>query len=137
MRLRHLFLLCAFLVQASIGPSRAFASESDANSIPRFIGFPVVIVNTSDGMRFTGLFAVSVRIKVVGQDAYKRVESERPRLQDAITQAAYRLGQLYVDPRKPIPWTHMVGEIDQSVKTIIPKENYKVLIIEATARPGE
>jgi hypothetical protein len=127
--MRLWFIILALLSAAN--PARA----EDAATVPRFVGFPVIIVNTVDGFRYTGLFAVSVRLGVRGEAAYKRLEELRPVLQDAINTAAFKLGRLYVDPRKPPPFKRMVSEIDAAVKPIIPQEKYKVLIMEVTTRP--
>ena len=127
--MRKLILLLAALLLAV--PAHA----EDAATVPRFVGFPVIIVNTVDGMRYTGLFAISVRLGVRGEAAYKRLEAMRPLLQDAIRSAVARLGTLYVDPRRPLPWNRIVSEIDASVKPVIPDEQYKVLIMEVTTRP--
>ena len=127
--MKKLLALIALMLLAL--PARA----EDAATVPRFVGFPVIIVNTVDGFRYTGLFAVSVRLGVHGEAAYKRLEDLRPVLQDAINGAAFKLARLYVDPRKPPPFKRMVSEIDAAVKPIIPKEDYKVLIMEVTTRP--
>jgi hypothetical protein len=127
------FLFSALPAYASGGGGSS--KSDDAASVPRFVGFPVIIVNTADGLRYTGLLAVTVRLGVKGEAAYKRLEDLRPLLQDAVNQAVFRLGQLYVDPRKPLPWKRMVSEIDSAVKPIIPKEKYKVVITEVTTRP--
>jgi hypothetical protein len=105
-----------------------------ADSIPRFVGFPVIIVNTSDGINYNGLFSLKVQLQVKDEAAHDRAEALRPQLQDALTEASFRLGQLYVDPRKPVPWARLMRELDTAVKRVMPNSAARVLILEMTTR---
>jgi hypothetical protein len=111
----------------------AFAADSQEN-VPRFVSFPTIIVNTSDGLNYNGLFALKLQLQVTGAAAYERTEVLRPQLQDALTQATYRMGQMYIDPRKPVPWARLVRELNAAVLKVSPKIPSRVLILEATTR---
>ncbi len=111
------------------------AQAADAqNDMPRYVGFPVIIVNTSDGLNYNGLFAAKVQLQVNGEDAFDELQALRPQLQDALTQAMFRLGQLYIDPRKPVPWERMMRELSGAVQRVSPKIPVRVLIMETTTR---
>jgi hypothetical protein len=111
----------------------ALAADTPEN-LPRYVGFPVIIVNTSDGLNYNGLFAAKVQLQVTGEDAREELEALRPQLQDALTQAMFRLGQLYIDPRKPVPWDRMLRELTGAVQRVSPKIPMRVLIMETTTR---
>lgn len=112
----------------------ATAADTEEN-VPRYLSFPIIIVNTSDGLNHNGLFSVKVQLQVKGEKAYDQLEALRPQLQDALTQATYRLGQLYVDPRRPVPWARLMRELTSAVKQTSNGINARVLILETTTRP--
>jgi hypothetical protein len=109
-------------------------AEDTQKNLPRYVGFPVIIVNTSDGLNYNGLFAAKVQLQVTGEAAQDTLEALRPQLQDALTQAMFRLGQLYIDPRRPIPWDRMMRELNSAVQRVSPKIPVRVLIMETTTR---
>jgi hypothetical protein len=125
-------LLCLMLCWLLSVPVMA---ADTMDNVPRFVSFPVIIVNTSDGQRYNGLFSVKVQLLVNSPDAHDRAEALRPQYQDALTQATYRLAQLYVDPRKPVPWTRMEQELNTAVRRVSGNAPIKVLIVEAATRP--
>ncbi len=127
--MRLLFLMLCWLVSAPV------LAADTIDNIPRFVSFPVIIVNTSDGLRYNGLFSVKVQLQVNSQDAHDSAEALRPQYQDALTQATYKLAQLYVDPRKPVPWTRLVQELNTAVRRVSGNAPIKVLIVEAATRP--
>ncbi len=116
-----------------LAASPAIAADN-ADTVPRFVGFPAIIVNTSDGISYNGLFSVKVQLQVTGTAAYERTEALRPQLHDALTQATYRLGQLYIDPRKPVPWKRLMHELNAAVHKVSPAVPARVLIMEVTTR---
>jgi hypothetical protein len=111
----------------------AVAADTEKN-LPRYVGFPVIIVNTSDGLNYNGLFAAKVQLQVTGEEAHDQLEALRPQLQDALTQAMFRLGQLYIDPHKPVPWDRLMRELTTAVQRVSPKIPVRVLIMETTTR---
>jgi hypothetical protein len=126
-------LLCLMLVGSV--PLLA-ADKDDAKNVPRYVGFPIIIVNTSDGLSYNGLFAVKVQLQVTGDSAHGELEALRPQLHDALTRATFRLGQLYIDPRRPVPWARMLSELNGAVKQVAPKIPARVLVMETTTRPS-
>jgi flagellar basal body-associated protein FliL len=106
------------------------------DSVPRYVSFPAIIVNTSDGIDYNGLFSVKVQLQVNSPAAHEQAEALRPIFQDALTQATYRLAQLYVDPRKPVPWARLKKELESAVQRVAGKTKIRVLILEATTRPS-
>jgi hypothetical protein len=122
-----------FLILFWLGVTPLQAADTMDN-VPRYVSFPVIIVNTSDGLSYNGLFSVKVQLQVNNPAAYEQAEALRPLFQDALTRATYRLAQLYVDPRKPVPWTRLVQELDSAVQRVAGKTKIRVLILEATTR---
>jgi hypothetical protein len=113
--------------------TQALAAET-SEAVPRFVSFPTIIVNTSDGVGYNGLFSVKLQFLVKSLAAHEQITALRPQYQDALTQATYRLGQLYVDPRKPIPWARLTQEFNKAARRVDPKIALRVLIVEATTR---
>jgi hypothetical protein len=134
----RLFFILLFFISAGHWPMQAFAANDPADdtqeNVPRYVSFPTIIVNTSDGIIYNGLFALKLQLQVTGATAYNQSEVLRPQLQDALTQATYRLGQMYIDPRKPVPWARLIRELNAAVVKVSPKIPMRVLIVEATTR---
>jgi hypothetical protein len=126
--MRLLFLLLAWLLAAPL------QAADTVDTVPRYVSFPVIIVNTSDGLSYNGLFSLKVQLQVNSPEAHEQAEALRPLFQDALTRATYRLAQLYVDPRKPVPWVRLMRELDSAVQRVAGKTKIRVLILEATTR---
>lgn len=108
-------------------------AESDA---PQFLPFPIIIVNTLDGPRVTGLFSVTVQLHTNSVEAFHRLEKLRPLIQDALTRTTIDLGQNYVDPRDPLPFKLIELKLQAAAQQVAPKEKLRVLIINASTRPS-
>jgi hypothetical protein len=106
------------------------------DNVPRYVSFPTIIVNTSDGLSYNGLFSIKIQLQVNSPDAHEQAEALRPLFQDALTRATYRLAQLYVDPRRPVPWARLMRELESAAQQVAGKTKIRVLILEATTRPS-
>jgi hypothetical protein len=126
--MRGLFFVLAWLWATPL------TAADTIETVPRYVSFPTIIVNTSDGIGFNGLFSVKVQLQVSSTAAHDQAEALRPQYQDALTQATYRLAQLYVDPRKPVPWARLKTVLESAVQGVAGKTKIRVLIIEATSR---
>lgn len=108
-------------------------AESEA---PQFLPFPIIIVNTLDGPRVTGLFSVTLQLHTTSVEAFHRLEKLRPKIQDALTRTTIDLGQNYVDPHDPLPFKLIEQKLQAAAQQVAPKEKLRVLIISASTRPS-
>lgn len=112
-----------------LGHLSAWAAEP-----PQFVRFRPIIVSTYQDTRISGYLSVTVHVQATDRDALQRVESARPKLQDALTRAAVELGQLYVSPGKRLNFPLLASRLQAAAAAAMPGENIRVYVVDASTR---
>jgi flagellar basal body-associated protein FliL len=131
--MRTLFaLLVAGVTLAASAP--AAAEKKPAGPTHQFIRFQPVIVNTIDGGQISGLFSMTVTLKVADEAAVERLESQRVRINDLLTRTAFDYAATQVDVRRPVNWRQLTGFVQARINQLLAKEKARVLIVDASVR---
>jgi hypothetical protein len=111
-----------------------FCQAIHAAEPPQLIRFRPVIVSTYQDTRISGYLSVTLHIQATDRDARQRLESARPRLQDAFTRAAIDLGQLYVSPARRIDFQRVAARMQAAAEAAVPGEKVRVYVVDAITR---
>ncbi len=101
---------------------------------PQFVRFRPIIVSTYQDTRISGYLSVTVHVQTADRDALQRIESARPKLQDAFTRAAVELGQLYVSPGKRLNFQLVAQRLQAAANAAVPGEMVRVYVVDASTR---
>lgn len=125
-------LLAAMLGGAGLAVARA----QPIDQAPQYVKFEPIIVPVFIDNRSAGLLAVHVYLETADGRERAFLETRRPRLVDAYTDALIRHARLNIDPVTPVDVDGLQAAIADATRQTVGGKMPRVLILEAMAQPA-
>jgi len=124
------------LLAATLGGAGfAVARAQPLDQAPQYVKFEPIIVPVFIDNRSAGLLSVHVLLEAGSGDERARIESRRPHLIDAYTDALIRHARLYIDPLAPVDVAAVAAAIEAANAAEV-EQQPRVLIVDAMAQPA-
>jgi hypothetical protein len=118
------------------GAGFAVARAQPLDEAPQYVQFEPIIVPVFIDNRSAGLLSVHLFIEASSGEQRAMLESRRPRLIDAYTDALIRHARIHIDPLVPVDVSGLNAAIEAATQTEVTGASPRVLIVEAMAQPA-